>query len=178
MSIGAYKYKIVMLGEFAVGKTSLVKRFVHNVFDDLYLTTIGVRVMKKDLVISGPPDARVTLLLWDIGGLQDFEALMPQYLQGASGAIIVADLTRVKTITLLEWYAEQFRRTNPDSAIAVAFNKDDMFHYEKASAEVKGLVESCGQQYGDAVFRTSAKTGLNVEKLFGWLAGVIRGGRS
>ncbi len=166
MGTGEYKLKIVMLGDFAVGKTSLVKRFVYNVFDDLYLTTIGVRVMKKEVVVNERGEIHVTLLLWDIGGQQDFQEVTPQYLQGASGAIIVVDQTRLQTIEKIDRHVEQFKSENPEGVIAVAFNKDDLAVETEFPDEVNKRIESNRSRHGNAVFRTSAKDGKNVQELF------------
>ncbi len=176
MSASEFKFKIVMLGDFAVGKTSLVKRFVFNAFDDLYLTTIGVRVMKKEVVLNDRGEIQVTLLLWDIGGHQDFQEVTPQYLQGARGAIIVVDQTRVSTIEKIESHIGQFRAENPDGAVAVAFNKDDLSAEAGSPEEVDRLVAFNRERHGGAVFRTSARDGKNVQELFTFLAGIIVSG--
>jgi small GTP-binding protein len=173
MNAGEFKFKFVMLGDFAVGKTSLVKRFVYNIFDDLYLTTIGVRVMKKELAINDRGEIQVTLLIWDIGGQQDFQMVTPQYLQGASGAIIVADQSRIQTIEQIDSHIEQFWNENPPGKIVIAFNKDDMFSDAEPPGEVKSHIESKHERHGDAVFRTSAKDGRNVQEMFVHLVGSI-----
>ena len=92
--------KIVMLGSFAVGKTSLVARYVRSIFSEKYLTTIGVKVDKKEVALGdGLPT--VLLLLWDIYGDDEFQAIRPSLLRGASGYFLVADGTRPSS---LEWF--------------------------------------------------------------------------
>ena len=151
------KYKIVMLGDFAVGKTSMVKRYVYDLFDELYLTTIGVKVSKKEMAMETPAGTRnVTLLLWDIGGLVDVRNLTTQYLQGASAAVVVADLTRLGTITQIEAHIREFLAVNPRGIVTIAFNKVDRF----SESEFPGnrmVRETYGARYGAASFRTSAK---------------------
>ena len=87
--------KICMLGSFAVGKTSLVRRFVESIYSDKYHTTVGVKVDKKVLLVGAD---EVTLLLWDIEGAETEHDLRKSYLRGASGYLLVADGTRSDTL--------------------------------------------------------------------------------
>src|SRR5262252_7835425 len=90
------KKKICMVGQFAVGKTSLVRRFVDSIFDERYHTTVGVKVDRKDVTI----DARsVTLMLWDIAGEDDLAQLKVSHLRGASGYILVVDGCRAASFS-------------------------------------------------------------------------------
>ena len=94
----AVKKKICLLGSFAVGKTSLIERFVYNRYDEKYLTTIGVKISQKVLApIDDPQGGRMiqhTFLIWDIAGLEKFDKVVKNYFRGAAGALAVADLTR------------------------------------------------------------------------------------
>lgn len=83
--------KICMLGAYAVGKTSLVRKFVHGVFSEKYLTTIGAKIDKKELVVDG---TELTLVLWDLAGEDGFEKVRLSYLRGSSGYLLVVDGTR------------------------------------------------------------------------------------
>src|SRR5574342_650264 len=87
--------KICMLGSFSVGKTSLVRRFVESIFSDTYLTTVGVKIDKKQLRVD---DHDVTLMLWDIYGEDEFQKLHMSYLRGAAGLLLVVDGTRRSTL--------------------------------------------------------------------------------
>lgn len=87
--------KLCMLGAFAVGKTSLVRRFVQSLFTDKYLTTVGVKIDKKQVVCA---DKEVALLLWDLYGEDEFQRVQTSYLRGASGLLLVADGTRSATV--------------------------------------------------------------------------------
>ena len=94
----AISKKVCLLGDFAVGKTSLVRRFVLNIFEDRYLSTIGVKVSRKTVVTPGPGDLiELTLMLWDLAGSEEFDQVRASYLRGASGAVLVCDLTRPET---------------------------------------------------------------------------------
>ena len=87
--------KVCMLGGFAVGKTSLVRRFVSNVFSDHYHTTIGVTVEKKSVIVD---DRDVMLVLWDLYGEDEFQRVRDSYLRGSAGYILVMDGTRKATL--------------------------------------------------------------------------------
>jgi small GTP-binding protein len=168
----SYKWKVVMVGDFAVGKTSLVRRFVHNEFSDSYLTTIGVKVSKKDIVKAD--DYETSLLLWDIAGSDRFGSISTEYLKGASAAIIVADITRESSISMVQSYIDMLHSVNRDAPYQISINKSDtiadprILDYYR-SAEFTSKFPSAGQ-----VSLTSAKNGDNVEKLFLSLADSIR----
>jgi small GTP-binding protein len=86
--------KIVLLGNEGVGKTSLVKRYVHSIFNDEYLTTIGIKISKKVVSVG---DVEVNLMLWDIAGNMMSKTLYNNYLQGAHGVFLVCDASRPET---------------------------------------------------------------------------------
>jgi len=164
-----YKWKIVMIGEFAVGKTSLVRRFVSDEFSDSYLTTIGVKVTKKEVVINSNINA--DLLLWDIAGSDKFTQISPEYLRGGSSGIIVADLTRKNTIDTVSAHVALLKSVNPDMIICVALNKSDLV--ENPNDYIKLYESSYNSNDVKFVLTTSAKTGLNVENLFNKISNAL-----
>lgn len=87
--------KVAMLGMYAVGKTSLVQRYIKSIFDEKYLTTIGVKIDKKELTIQ---DQEVTLMLWDIAGAEDHFTVPSSYIKGSSGYLLVIDGTRPESL--------------------------------------------------------------------------------
>lgn len=95
--IATQQKKVCMLGAFSVGKTSLVKRFVQSIFSETYLTTVGVKIDKKNVVLS---DRIVTLILWDLAGEDDIASLRMSYLRGSAGYVLVADGTRPSTLEI------------------------------------------------------------------------------
>ena len=145
--------KILLLGDFSVGKTSLVRRYVDDAFDDKYLTTIGVKISKKLLTIN---DVECELLIWDIEGSTPSKKISLGYYRGASGAIFIADITRKETIKGLEEHKTIFLNENPDAKFVVAYNKSDAL---TDIAQNNIVLE-------EDTFLTSAKDDENVEVLF------------
>ncbi len=110
--------KICMLGDFAVGKTSLMRRFVEGKFDDKYMSTIGVKISRKIIFRSY---GQLNLLVWDMTGGDDFGTqARSSYLRGASAALVVCDLSRRETLTVLERYAQQMQQLNPQTPLVLA----------------------------------------------------------
>ncbi len=154
--------KICLLGSFAVGKTSLVSRFVHSQFSDRYQTTVGVKVDKKNLEVDGE---EVTLVIWDLAGEDRWQEVRTSYLRGASGALLVADATRLETLEVTAGLAEKMREQNPDAHLLVLLNKVDL------EADFAVPIEEWRARIDWAqVVLTSAKTGLGVEQAFDDLA--------
>ncbi len=156
--------KVCLLGDFAVGKTSLVRRFVHNLFEDKYLSTIGVKVSRKVVAVPrGDGIVELTLMLWDLAGSEEFDDIRLSYLRGAAGAVAVCDLTRPETVASLREYAQTLRRVSPQAQLILAANKVDLADQAGASAEqVRKLAAELAAPY----YLTSAKNGAQVEELF------------
>jgi len=156
--------KVCLLGDFAVGKTSLVRRFVYSLFDDRYLSTIGVRVSRKMIVLPRGQDmVELSLMLWDLAGSEEFNTVRTSYLRGAAGAILVCDLTRTTTLDSLPAYAAELRQVNPGAWLVVAANKGDLVgEHRLTEAQVAQRAAELAAPY----FITSAKTGANVEVAF------------
>ena len=151
--------KICMLGATGVGKTSLVSRYVLSLFSDTYLTTIGVKVDKKNVSVD---DTDVTLMLWDIYGEDEFQTVRASYLRGASGYLLVADGTRQLTLDT----ARQLQKTAEDVVgrvpFVLALNKSDLADEWRVDDRVLWRMAEDGW----SVIRTSAKTGAGVEDAF------------
>jgi small GTP-binding protein len=160
-----------MLGAFAVGKTSLVRRFVEGRFDDRYLSTIGVKISRRTILLPDSP--QVNLLIWDLAGGDEFNGVLSSYLQGASGALLVCDLTRTNTLDLVEFYARRVRELNTHVSITIVGNKDDLIDQREIQAEQIGKM---AEKLGGNWFITSAKVGAGVEEAFRAIAERIVGG--
>lgn len=153
------KKKVCMLGSFAVGKTSLVRRFVKSIFADTYLTTVGVKVDKKSVSID---NQTVDLLLWDIYGEDEFQKVQASYLRGASGYFLVVDGTRKKTLDTALMLHERAEETIGRVPFICLLNKVDLTdEWEFHGAELETLSKK-----GWSVLNTSAKTGQGVEEAF------------
>lgn len=160
--------KICLLGMFGVGKSSLVKRFVDNLFEEKYHSTIGVKVDHKKVVLNLHPQPQtVELLIWDIASQDDMQKLVQNYFRGAHGALVVHDLTRPETVERLALYCEKFKQMAPQAQMVFVANKADLV--EGGKIELARFSEQSGQP-GAPHFVTSAKTGENVEQVFQALA--------
>jgi small GTP-binding protein len=176
MATGSRKLqkKICLLGDFAVGKTSLVRRFVEGRFDEKYLSTIGVKVDRKVLHLPSPhleeEKVELTFMLWDLAGGPEFSPVVPSYYRGSAGAILTCDLTRPETLAGLERYVQGFLDANPSARLIMAANKADL-------VEERGLSDESLNDFATAnrfpLFVTSAKTGELVEEMFRQLGTLI-----
>ena len=154
--------KICLLGGFGVGKTSLVSRYVHSIFSDKYLTTVGVKIDKKSVTVDGTD---VDLVIWDLYGQDDYQKVRMSYLRGASGYLLVADGTRRSTLDTALALHDSAQATVPNAAFTLVVNKADLAHWEITDGLLDVLV-----QRGWRVLKTSAKTGSDVEDAFVTLA--------
>jgi small GTP-binding protein len=163
--------KICMLGDFSTGKTSLVRRFVYNLFDAHYITTIGVNITRKD--VSLPDQPVVRLLIWDMSGSEKFSGTRPSYLQGSAGAILVCDLTRPGTLASLNRYYQWLKDTAPQACVLWIGNKADLVAENAAGkpCEMAKQVSSTAASLHELFAITSAKTGAGVNDAFAQLAG-------
>ncbi|MBE9225090.1 GTP-binding protein [Phormidium sp. LEGE 05292] len=164
--------KICLVGDFGVGKTSLIRRFVEREFSDQYLSTVGVKISRKTIELPQKIEQKfekLQLMIWDLEGHTKFKAIAPSYLQGGSGAIIVADVTRQETIDRLEEHLNLFLSINPKGFIIIAFNKSDLFDEEKME-KLLTTYDFSQQAQVLSSYATSAKTGKDVDIIFEQLA--------
>jgi small GTP-binding protein len=155
--------KVCMLGAFAVGKTSLVSRFVSSIFSDKYLTTVGVKIDKKRVsLLRGDME----LMLWDIYGEDEYQKVRMSYLRGASAYLLVADGTRRATVDVAVGLQQSAESEIGKAPFVLVLNKVDL-----ADAwEVDDAALQVVHELGWKVIRTSAKTGEGVEDAFMTLA--------
>lgn len=156
--------KICMVGAFGVGKTSLVARFVRSIFSDKYLTTLGVKIDKKTLIVDG---REVTLMLWDLAGEDALTQIKPVQLRGASGYILVADGCRASTLQSAIDLQARVREELGELPFTCVVNKADLRDSWEVDAPALERLSALGWSF----LLTSAKTGEGVEALFGELAG-------
>ena len=148
--------KICVLGDFAVGKTSTVARFVHDQFSDKYLTTIGVKIDTRELCID---QTAIKFVVWDVAGTDKLKTVEMSYLKGASGYVLVCDGTRGDTLGAALGLAEQARARFGQVPQVVLANKRDL----ATQWEIKHSALAAVAESGTPVFETSAKTGENVD---------------
>jgi small GTP-binding protein len=161
------KAKICLVGEAAVGKTSLIRRFVLDVFEDLYIATLGAKVTKKGLLLSGQSggnDVKVNLMIWDIMGEKGFRELLKEaYFHGAQGILAVCDITRKDTLMELKNWVDAVTKVTGEVPVRFVANKTDLKSEAQFGEEdVRELSEEMGSSY----LMTSAKTGEGVEHTF------------
>lgn len=166
------KLKICLVGEGAVGKTSLVKRFVYAAFDGKYVTTLGTKITKKEVVLKHPEDGEdynITMMIWDIMGQKGFRELLQEaYFYGVQGIIAVCDITKKETMEELDgWIDSAFNVTGKVPIVFLA-NKADL--EEKAQFTFDEFREFASKYERSFTYTSSAKTGQNVEEAFNILA--------
>lgn len=159
--------KICMLGASAVGKTSLVKRYVEGIFSDRYLTSIGVKIDKKVVEVDA---ASVQLMLWDIEGVDRYCGFNAKYLRGTAAAIIVVDQTRPQSL-LDGLEICKMIKAEKDVPIVMVTNKNDLSKADGWDDVLGGDI----QTFISAAFQTSAKTGEGVEMMFAAIADLTLG---
>jgi len=158
--------KVCLTGDPAVGKTSLIRRFVTDEYDDKYITTIGAKVTKKRLVVDFPDRAlrvNLSLMIWDVSGQKEYSQFQHMYLRGMEGVIAVADLTRKSTFSGLDAAIRLGDRTGMEVPMVFLLNKCDL---AEASYEELKEIRTTASQHGIPVIATSARTGTNVELAF------------
>ena len=149
--------KIVVLGHFGVGKTSLIRRFVSNSFSDHYKVTIGVHITKKVVEINA--EDSISFIIWDLEGTDDPHTIREAYLLGTDGFIFVFDVTRAPTFQNIHADLGFVREKTGEVPILVVGNKMDLVD----AGQVTLMLTENGVPHD---FLTSAKTGLTVDKLF------------
>ncbi|CEI87922.1 GTP-binding protein of the rab/ypt [Rhizopus azygosporus] len=157
-----YQFKLVLLGESAVGKSSLVMRFVKDHFDEYRESTIGAAFLAQ--TISLDDNTTVKFEIWDTAGQERYKSLAPMYYRNANCAVVVYDITQASSLDKAKaWVNELQRQADPNIVIALAGNKSDL-------GARRAIETKTAQEYADEAgllfFETSAKTAENVHELF------------
>ncbi len=165
-----YRFKITMLGDGAVGKTAMTARFTHEVFKEDYKRTIGADFAIKRLEIPDI-DSKVTLQIWDLAGQPRFESVRQGFYRGASGGLLLFDVTRRRTFLNIEnWKDEVYRNLDGEIPLVLVANKVDL-------KDSRVVTQEEGEEYakknGFLYTESSALTGENVEQSYTTLCKII-----
>ncbi|WP_309609798.1 Rab family GTPase [Flavobacterium sp.] len=152
--------KIVLVGHFGVGKSSLIRRFVSNSFSNDYKVTIGVQILKREIEID---QKKITFIIWDIEGKEALQEIRPSYLLGTSAFIYVVDATRNATYLDFNNEIKYIKNNFPNIGLVSVANKSDLINEKDFRAEI-------AKQNLVIDFFTSAKSGENVDAIFEKLA--------
>lgn len=174
------KTKVCLVGEAAVGKTSLIRRFVQDAFDDRYITTLGAKVSKRELPfhLPGAKPVHMDMTIWDIMGEKGLRDLLKEaFFHGAKGVLAVADLTRYSTLKELDDWVQGVFKVVGEVPVVYAINKADLKDEVMILYGDKEISEA-SRAFQAPYFHVSAKTGQNVETLFRRLGTMVlqRGG--
>jgi small GTP-binding protein len=165
--------KVCLLGDSSVGKTSLIRKYVYNTFDDKYITTIGTKTVKKELRVEYfGKEIELILMIWDIIGQREYRKVQSLSFQGTSGALLAFDMTRPETLeSLAEYWAPEIRKIAGPIPMVFLANKADLAPgYDTRALAALAAKHNCHY------LLTSAKTGQNVENAFLTLGRELIGG--
>ncbi|MDX1797602.1 MAG: Rab family GTPase [Candidatus Lokiarchaeia archaeon] len=165
-----FVYKIVILGDAAVGKTSLINRFVENSFSEDYRATLGANIVRKDVNLN---NTKVRLIMWDLAGQEKYQVVRSLYFQGCEGALLVYDVTRYSTFESInsKWLRDFKKYVKNEGAYILIGNKSDL-------TDQRTVTEERGKEIANKIkashfIETSAKMGENIEEAFSLLVNQI-----
>jgi len=155
------KCKLVLLGDTAVGKSSILKRLISGEFSEDSLPTIGAAYMQQDFIVD---DWKITFNIWDTAGQEQYRSLGAMYYRGAGAALVVYDIRKMESFEVAKEYIGSVTRSETNELIiALAGNKVDEESKRRVPREVG---EAYAKKNGYLFFETSAKTGLNINNVF------------
>jgi small GTP-binding protein len=170
--IHIFTFKVVLIGDGAVGKSSLMRRFVENRFESTYQFTIGVDISAKDVKYEEGKYAKLSI--WDMGGQERFKVLRRSFFEGTHGALLVFDLSRAQTFAAMKkWLSDLRSMVEERIPIIIIGNKSDLIS-EVGETIKKNEPSSLAEKENSIYIETSAKTGENVEKAFLELTQLMR----
>ena len=164
---GKFTSKLILTGDFKVGKSSLIRRFIENTFEESYISTIGVEISKKSVILD--EETEVNFVLWDIGGqISTMAPYRHRFYEGASAAFIIIDRTRSNNLeSVNRWHKEILESVPRGIPIVIVGNKSDLAEEVVISEEQIKIV---AKQLGFHYILTSALTGENVNEAFLYIA--------
>jgi small GTP-binding protein len=157
--------RITMLGDSAVGKTSLISQFLTQNFDENYLTTIGKDKLEKKVVMEDGNEIKV--IIWDTAGQERFHSIATSTIKGSQGIVLTFDLTKKSTFKSLDAWLNDIKENSNEVPVVIFGNKCDLFeNYEIENEDAKKFAKDHNLQY----FETSAKQNVNVQEGFNSIA--------
>ena len=172
-----YILKLVVLGDAAVGKTSLINQYIEHSFKEDYKPTLGVNIVTKDVSLKNKSNAKARLVLWDLAAQEKYDLSRQLFFQGCTGALFVYDMTRptTKNNIRVKWYEDLLKFAGTKAAKEGMYlllgNKSDLKDSRRVTKE-EGQ-ELCKELNAIEFIETSAKYGDNVEKAFHKLVDTI-----
>ncbi|MFW9989254.1 MAG: Rab family GTPase [Candidatus Odinarchaeota archaeon] len=165
-----FVFKIVIIGDAAVGKTSLINHFVESSFSEDYKPTLGANIVRKDVNLD---NTKVRLIMWDLAGQEKYRVVRSMYFQGCEGALLVYDVTRYHTLENInnKWLRDYKKHVKKKGAFILIGNKTDLKDQVTIPTE-KGK-ELANKIKASHFIETSAKLGENIEKAFSLLVNQI-----
>jgi len=167
-----FKFRVVLLGEATVGKTSLLRRYSENAFDEEYKQTLGTTFATKEVEVKDEQgdNRTVKISIWDMGGQSTYRELRRQYMKGSSAAIIVYDVTKPESFMAMNNWFESFREVCPEAPIFICANKIDLSDKRMVPQEPGIMLRDWFQS---EYYETSAKDGTRVTDVFERCAEVV-----
>ncbi|MFW9898110.1 MAG: Rab family GTPase [Candidatus Thorarchaeota archaeon] len=157
-----YTFKILLLGDASVGKTSFTKRYCYNIFNPSERLTIGVDFHVKTIELH---NKKIKLQIWDVGGEERFRFLLPTYCLGANAAFLLYDITRAPTLDNIPEWTSIVRQKGGSIPIMLAGSKLDLAESQREIPTEHGVQIAEKNNFSDFV-EISAKDNLNVNKAF------------
>lgn len=161
MSVSETKFKVIFLGNFGVGKSSIITRFCNGIFDPTYQPTVGLDFFKKEIPYK---KTKIKLLFYDTAGQEKFRSLIPMYIRDAHIMVVVYDITDINSFNELNLWIDLIENVKKDKAIIVIVgNKQDLEEFRAVETD-KARIYAIEK---NAIFKeVSAKTGVNITELF------------
>ena len=160
---------LITLGESMVGKTSLISKYIEDIFEDSLVTTIGFDFKLKTIIKN---NKIIQLKIWDTAGQERFNSIQKQYYKNIDGILLIFDLTDLSTFNNLNQWFDKIERESPKNCSIVLVgnkcDKKDMIQINKDDAS-----NFANEKFGIKYFETSAKTGFNVNEIFDYLVDEI-----
>ena len=161
-----YRCKLILFGNAAVGKTSIIDRYVNNKFEEEYISTLGYNVFEKSIELKD--ENTVNFMIFDIGGQEQFEELRRKYASGAKAALLVYDITNRESFNNIKKWRNDLTNFTDNATFILIGNKVDLEDEKKIQKEEGNtLAEEIGAV---GFFETSAKTNIEIDDAFHKLA--------